>query len=111
MADFWHAFMASASRKGGDISWGNVVHDMMEHAPADIAVFDDKMRYLAVSRQFLSDYELGEPAQVVGRSIYETFPDMPLARLMSECWRARNWIATRTFSRARTAASNMHGGR
>jgi PAS domain S-box-containing protein len=77
MADFWHAFMASTSRNGGDISWGDVVHDMMEHAPADIAVFDDKMRYLAVSRRFLSDYELGDPAQVIGRSIYETFPDMP----------------------------------
>jgi PAS domain S-box-containing protein len=45
--------------------------------PADIAVFDDKMRYLAVSRRFLSDFELGEPAQVIGHSIYETFPDMP----------------------------------
>jgi PAS domain S-box-containing protein len=55
MRDFWHAFMASAA----------------------IAVFDDKMRYLAVSRRFLSDYELGDAAEVIGRSIYETFPNMP----------------------------------
>jgi PAS domain S-box-containing protein len=43
----------------------------------DVAVFDDKTRYLAVSRRFLSEYELGNPAQVIGRSIYETFPDLP----------------------------------
>jgi PAS domain S-box-containing protein len=52
----------------------------MEQTSAAIAVFDDKMRYLAVSRRFLSDYELGDPAQVIGRSIYETFPDMPPQR-------------------------------
>ncbi len=49
----------------------------VEQAPAAIAMFDDKMRYLAVSRRFLSDYELGDPAEVIGRSQYEIFPDMP----------------------------------
>jgi PAS domain S-box-containing protein len=73
MADFWHASIASAFRKGGDTSWV----DALPNVPAAIAVFDDKMGYLAVSHRFLSDYELGEPAQVIGRSIYETFPDMP----------------------------------
>jgi PAS domain S-box-containing protein len=73
MADFWHASIASAFRKSGDISWVDAIRDV----PAAVAVFDDKMRYLAVSRRFLSDYELGDPAQVIGRSIYETFPDMP----------------------------------
>jgi PAS domain S-box-containing protein len=40
-------------------------------------MFDSEMRYLAVSRRFLSDYELGDPAEVIGRSQYEIFPDMP----------------------------------
>jgi PAS domain S-box-containing protein len=40
-------------------------------------MFDDRMRFLAVSRRFLSDFDLGEAAKVIGRSIYETFPNMP----------------------------------
>jgi PAS domain S-box-containing protein len=85
MADFWYALTASAFRKHGDISKTDAIRDivqqtirdMLEQTPAAVAVFDDKMRYLAVSRRFLSDYELGDPTQVIGHSIYETFPDMP----------------------------------
>jgi PAS domain S-box-containing protein len=50
----------------------------IEHVPTAIAMFDTKMRYLAVSRSFLSLIEFsGSPAEVIGRSHYETFPDMP----------------------------------
>jgi PAS domain S-box-containing protein len=50
----------------------------VEHAPVGIVMFDDKMRFLAVSRRFLSDHELGDAAGVIGRSVYEILPDLPL---------------------------------
>jgi PAS domain S-box-containing protein len=49
----------------------------VKHAPAAIAMFDDKMRFLAVSRRFLSDYRLPAEAEVIGRSCDEVFPEFP----------------------------------
>jgi two-component system, chemotaxis family, CheB/CheR fusion protein len=81
IADFWHGSIASAfrpsGRKRGYISWIDAIRDVTAQAPAALAVFDDKMRFLAVSRRFLSDDELGEPAHVIGRSVYEILPDIP----------------------------------
>src|SRR5262249_28651284 len=57
---------------------------LIEQVPASIAIFDTGMRYLAVSRRYLSDAEflfptrVFSPAEVVGCSHYELFPDMPL---------------------------------
>ena len=49
----------------------------VEHAPAAIAMFDREMRYLAVSRRFVVDFRLPRDAQLIGRSHYEIFPDIP----------------------------------
>jgi PAS domain S-box-containing protein len=55
----------------------------IEQVPAHIAVFDGEMRYLAVSRRFLCDMAMlfstrvFSPAEVIGRSHYEAFPNMP----------------------------------
>ena len=49
----------------------------VEHAPAAIAMFDREMRYLAVSRRFVLDFRLPQDAQLIGRSHYEMFPDIP----------------------------------
>src|SRR5258708_21468158 len=54
-----------------------------EQVPAAIAMFDREMRYLAVSRRYLSDLALlfstaiFAPAEVIDRSFHEISPDMP----------------------------------
>jgi PAS domain S-box-containing protein len=55
----------------------------IDQVPAHIAVFDLEMRYLAVSRRFLSDMaflfstRVFAPAEVIGHLHWEIFPSMP----------------------------------
>jgi PAS domain S-box-containing protein len=57
---------------------------VVEQLPASIAIFDADLRYVAVSRRFLSEMEcifsrkLPSPTEVVGRSVNEILPDLPL---------------------------------
>jgi PAS domain S-box-containing protein len=59
-----------------------LLSSLFEQVP--IALFDTEMRYLVVSPNFLSDTarltcgETFAPADVIGRSLYETFPEFPV---------------------------------
>jgi PAS domain S-box-containing protein len=48
----------------------------IDHAPVSIAMFDRDMCYLAVSHQYAGQIGV-PPAQIIGRSAYEIFPNHP----------------------------------
>lgn len=49
----------------------------IRHAPAPIAMVDAQMRYLQVSERWIKDFRLNDRGDVIGRSHYELFPDLP----------------------------------
>jgi PAS domain S-box-containing protein len=53
----------------------NILQLFVDYAPAAIAMFDRDMKYLSVSRRFLSDYEVKDQ-DIIGKSHYEVFPEI-----------------------------------
>lgn len=53
----------------------------IEYTPVAIAICDLEMRYVAVSKRWMTDYSLGDQS-IIGRSHYDVFPDIP------ERWKA-----------------------
>jgi PAS domain S-box-containing protein len=50
--------------------------NFVKNVPAGVAMLDRDMRYLQVSDRFCADYSI-DSSQVLGRSHYELFPDIP----------------------------------
>jgi PAS domain S-box-containing protein len=79
----------------------------IENAPAAIAVFDNAMCYIAVSRRFMLDYRLDGRTRedLVGRSHYDLFPEIP------DPWRAihRRVLAGETVSSEAEAFERADG--
>lgn len=53
----------------------------IEYTPVAIAICDREMRYVAVSKRWMTDYALGNQ-NIIGQSHYDVFPDIP------ERWKA-----------------------
>ncbi len=49
----------------------------LKHAPLGIAIFDDQMRYLAASTQYLTDQNMPADTPLLGRRHYDVFPEIP----------------------------------
>jgi PAS domain S-box-containing protein len=53
-----------------------ILSESIRNAPIAMAMFDNDMRYLAWSQQWLIDYNIHE-SELTGRSHYEVFPNLP----------------------------------
>lgn len=53
----------------------DLLNSFVEHTPAAVAMLDNDLRYVAVSRRWLEDYRLGEQ-HLIGRHHYDVFPEI-----------------------------------
>lgn len=49
----------------------------IQYAPVSVAMFDRDMHYLAASQRWIDMYDLGSREEILGRSHYEIFPNIP----------------------------------
>ncbi len=83
-ADNFHQLLVSTIQQ---FQWKQITHRLQEqenllnlfvqYAPVGIAMFDREMRYLMASQRWIDEYSLGSMADLLGRSHYEVFPDIP----------------------------------
>jgi PAS domain S-box-containing protein len=75
----------------------------IEQAPAALAMFDNDMRYMAVSTRWIEAFQL--PSNLLGRSHYETFPETP------ERWKSvhRRALAGETLREEEDSFSRQDG--
>lgn len=66
----------------------NYAQTFISQAPVAIAMFDNQMRYVAVSGRWMADYNLGA-RDIIGKSHYEIFPELPdvLREVHNRCLR------------------------
>jgi two-component system sensor kinase FixL len=74
LARWPHAIVRASRRAPVRVTAEQLGH-LVEQAPAAIAMFDSRMRYLAASARWRACYNLGR--HIVGKSHYDIFPDMP----------------------------------
>lgn len=67
-----HRWLAAQQSLASDVH----LRLFIEQAPVSMAMFDRDMRYLAVSRRWLADYQIAEP-NITGRSHYDVFRQLP----------------------------------
>lgn len=48
----------------------------VEHSPASLAMLDNDMRYIIVSKRWMTDYNIADQ-KIIGKSHYEVFPGIP----------------------------------
>ncbi len=65
--------------------------DFIENTPAAIAMCDRDMRYMVVSRKWYSEFRLPD-GNIIGRSHYEVFPNMPehWVSIINKCLRGES---------------------
>jgi len=58
-------------------SQGTDLSLLIEQVPLSIAMFDCEMRYLAASNRWKETYKISNDVNIIGRSHYEIFPEIP----------------------------------
>ena len=70
----------------------SLLQSFVEHTPAAVAMFDQQLRYVAVSQRWYQDYQLGE-RDIIGQHHYDVFPEiraMKSGRIsINDVWLAR----------------------